>query len=61
MHQGSDSCESTEDQKSLTQKAQDTLSGQPGEKGIVEQVQEGAEAVYNYAKDTATGMTPINV
>lgn len=50
----------SEGDKSITQSASDTLSGKPGEKGIVEQVQEGAGAAYKYAADTATGTSALS-
>ena len=44
-----------EGDKSVTQQANDTLSGKPGEKGIVEQVQDTATSAAKYVQDTANG------
>uniref|UniRef100_A0A0D6R811 Uncharacterized protein n=1 Tax=Araucaria cunninghamii TaxID=56994 RepID=A0A0D6R811_ARACU len=43
-----------EGDKSVTQSASDAMSSKPGEKGIVEQMQDGAGAALNYAKETGT-------
>ena len=40
------------------QKANDTVSGKPGEKGYVEQAEEMAGNAVEYIKDTANGMPP---
>ena len=51
---------STEGDKSIGQKASDTLGGsKPGEKGYVEQAQDAATNAATYVKDTANGMSTL--
>ena len=44
-----------EGDKSISQRANDTLSGKPGDKGVVEQVSDAASNAAKYVQDTATG------